>query len=68
VLEDDIITSRYFLKNIFNDGLNVYKEASQVYAINSYMFPIQTDKVDTFFVALATSTWVGNMGRSLECI
>lgn len=56
VLEDDIITSPYFLK-FLNEGLEMYQESKNVIAINSYMFPIQTDRVDTFLSPLATSTW-----------
>ncbi len=56
VLEDDIVTSRYFLK-FLNDGLDVYEATSQVYAINSYMFPIQTERIDTFLSPLATTSW-----------
>jgi hypothetical protein len=56
VLEDDLITSRYFLKYC-NNGLELYKDAPNVYAINGYQFPIKTDKVDTFLCPLATSSW-----------
>jgi hypothetical protein len=56
VLEDDIITSPYFLQYL-NEGLEMYQESKNVIAINSYMFPIQTDRVDTFLSPLATSTW-----------
>lgn len=56
VLEDDIITSPYFL-TFLNDGLKVYQDSGNVYAINSYMFPIDTDEVTTFLSPLGTSTW-----------
>lgn len=56
VLEDDIITAPYFLK-FLNEGLEMYQESKNVIAINSYMFPIKTDRVDTFLSPLATSTW-----------
>jgi hypothetical protein len=56
VLEDDIITSPFFLTYL-NEGLEVYKDARHVYAINGYMFPIETQRIDTFLSPLATSTW-----------
>lgn len=56
VLEDDIVTSPYFLK-FLNDGLELYQNSANVYAINSYMFPIETKEVTSFLCPLATSTW-----------
>lgn len=56
VLEDDLVTSPYFL-TFLNEGLEMYQERKNVIAINSYMFPIQTDRIDTFLSPLATSTW-----------
>jgi len=56
VLEDDILTSRYFLKYL-NDGLELYEDMKNVYAVNSYMFPIATEEATTFLSPLATSTW-----------
>ncbi|MES2567375.1 MAG: glycosyltransferase family 2 protein [Bacteroidota bacterium] len=56
VLEDDIITSPFFLKYM-NDGLNTYENSANVYAINSYMFPVNFDKTTTFLSPLATGSW-----------
>ena len=56
VLEDDLITSPYFL-TYCNDGLDLYENDSNVYAINGYQFPIDVEKVDTFLCPLATSSW-----------
>jgi hypothetical protein len=56
VLEDDIITSPYFLK-FLNDGLNLYENSGNVYSINSYMFPIECKEATTFLSFLATSSW-----------
>jgi hypothetical protein len=56
VLEDDIITSPYFLRYL-NDGLQVYEKVNNVYAVNAYMFPIATDTATTFLSPLGTSTW-----------
>lgn len=56
VLEDDIVTSPHFLQYL-NEGLDLYRENKQVYAINAYMFPIKTERIDTFLSPQATSTW-----------
>ena len=56
VLEDDILTSPYFLA-FLNDGLEVYKNQSNVYAINSYMFPVETKEITTFLSPIATTSW-----------
>ncbi len=56
VLEDDIVTAPYFLR-FLNDGLNLYQNSANVYSINSYMFPIEFNKVTTFLSPLATSSW-----------
>lgn len=56
VLEDDIITSPFFLQYL-NDGLRVYEKVDNVYAVNAYMFPIQTKSATTFLSPLGTSTW-----------
>ncbi|HEY9005599.1 MAG TPA: glycosyltransferase [Ohtaekwangia sp.] len=56
VVEDDLITSPYFLKYL-NDGLRVYEKSKGVYAVNSYMFPMEVEVATTFLSPLATSTW-----------
>jgi len=56
VLEDDIITSPYFLKYM-NEALERYEEEKKVMHISGYMFPIKTDGLpDTFFLK-PTSCW-----------
>lgn len=50
VLEDDIVTSKYFLKYM-NDALELYKESSQVMSVSGYMYPIEKGKLsETFFI------------------
>ena len=50
VLEDDIVTSRYFLKYM-NDALEIYKDAPQVMNISGYMYPLVTaDLPEAFFM------------------
>jgi hypothetical protein len=56
VLEDDLLTSPYFLEYC-NEGLEMYQDDTNVYAINAYQFPIQSAKTDTFLCPLATSSW-----------
>ncbi|MDJ1471636.1 glycosyltransferase [Xanthocytophaga flava] len=56
VLEDDLITSPFFL-HYMNEGLEMYQSVSNVYAINGYMFSVDTAEIDTFLCPLATSSW-----------
>ncbi len=56
VLEDDLITSPYFLK-FLNDGLVIYENESNIYSINGYMFNIKTDRIDNIISPLACSSW-----------
>jgi hypothetical protein len=56
VLEDDLITAPYFL-TYCNEGLDLYKDVSNVYSINGYQFPMQVDEADTFLSPQATSSW-----------
>jgi len=54
VLEDDMVTSPYFLKYM-NDGLNLYADEEKVISIHAYSFPID-DLPETFFIKGA-SCW-----------
>jgi len=61
VLEDDIITSPYFLKYM-NDGLNIYENEEKVISIHAHQFPISPIGLpDTFFIKGAScqgwATW-----------
>ncbi len=56
VLEDDIVTSAYFL-TFMNEGLELYADVSNVYSVNGYMFEIKTEIIDTILSPLATSSW-----------
>jgi hypothetical protein len=40
VLEDDLVTSPYFLK-FMNDGLNIYEEEEKVISVHGYVYPIK---------------------------
>ncbi|MGC8770561.1 MAG: glycosyltransferase family A protein [Brevinematia bacterium] len=52
VLEDDIVTSKYFL-DFMNDALNYYEDKKEVWHISGYNYPvsIQTEE-DTYFSSL----------------
>lgn len=49
VLEDDLVTSPYFLK-FMNDGLDFYADDSRVIALHGYMFPVAVTLPETFFL------------------
>jgi hypothetical protein len=49
VLEDDLVTSPYFLKYM-NDGLEKYKNEQQVISIHGYVYPIEETLAETFFL------------------
>jgi hypothetical protein len=48
VLEDDLVTSPYFLQ-FMNDGLRVYKKMANVASIHGYVYPID-ELPETFFL------------------
>lgn len=60
VLEDDLITSSYFLKYM-NDGLSRYTLNKEVISISSYIYPIKKKLPETFFIkgadCLGWGTW-----------
>lgn len=49
VMEDDIVTSAYFLKYM-NDGLDMYSRDEQVVSIHGYMYPTGESLPETFFL------------------
>lgn len=49
VLEDDMITSKYFL-SYMNDALNYYKNNEKVISIHAYTFPTMVPLPETFFL------------------
>lgn len=61
VLEDDIVTSKWFLKYM-NDGLTIYKNQGKVMSINGYALPMDTTGIpETYFLKFADcwgwATW-----------
>jgi hypothetical protein len=55
VLEDDLITSRYFLR-FMNDGLLKYEDESNVISVAGYLYPVKKRMPETFFIK-ATPCW-----------
>lgn len=49
VLEDDIVTSPYFLKYM-NDALDLYEHEEQVISVHGYMYPVLEKMPETFFL------------------
>lgn len=49
VLEDDLVTSKYFL-SFMNGALEFYKDESKVISIHGYIYPIKSDLPGTFFI------------------
>lgn len=50
VLEDDIITGKYFL-TYMNEALNKYKNEEKAYAVSGWYYPIRTEKSESFFLS-----------------
>lgn len=49
VLEDDLVTSPFFLK-FMNDALTCYEDEDRVAAIHGYTFPLKISLPETFFL------------------
>jgi hypothetical protein len=49
VLEDDLVTSPYFL-NYMNEGLEKYRDDQRVISIHGYIYPVEQVLPDTFFL------------------
>ena len=49
VLEDDLVTSPFFLKYM-NDGLDYYRDEEQVISIHGYIYPVDAKLPETFFL------------------
>jgi len=60
VLEDDLVTSPFFLTYI-NDGLKIYENDERVASIHSYIYPVKKELPDYFFLrgadCLGWATW-----------
>jgi hypothetical protein len=49
VVEDDLVTSPYFLKYM-NDGLEIYEKNEEVISIHGYIYPVRQKLPETFFL------------------
>jgi hypothetical protein len=49
VVEDDLITSRYFLRYM-NEGLKLYENDDKVISIHGYIYPVKRKLPETFFL------------------
>jgi hypothetical protein len=49
VVEDDLVTSKHFLKFV-NDGLDLYEYEEKVISIHGYMYPVRHPLPETFFL------------------
>ncbi len=49
VLEDDLVTSKYFLK-FMNEGLEFYQNIEEVISIHGYVYPVNEVLPQTFFL------------------
>jgi len=49
VIEDDLITSPYFL-SYMNQALDMYRDVEKVVCINAYFYPVGTDVPEFFFL------------------
>ena len=49
VLEDDMVTSRYFLKYM-NEALEYYENEDRVISIHGYIYPVKKELPNTFFM------------------
>ena len=49
VLEDDLVTSPFFLRYM-NEALKLYRDAGQVVSIHGYAYPVKAELPETFFL------------------
>lgn len=56
VLEDDLVTSPYFLK-FLNDALEFYKDEKKVWHISGWNYPIDTDCLEDIFLWRVMNCW-----------
>ena len=56
VLEDDLVTSKYFLR-FMNDALHIYESNAGIMQVNGYMFPIKTVGTGSAIILPMISSW-----------
>jgi hypothetical protein len=52
VVEDDLITSPYFLQYM-NEALDLYQDCEEVISIHGYMYPVKKEVPESFFIKTA---------------
>lgn len=65
VLEDDLITSKYFLKYM-NNALNLYHVENDVACISGYIYPVSQKLPETFFIKGADCWGWGTWKRAWD--
>lgn len=63
VVEDDILTSKYFLR-FMNDALNKYENEEKIMAVSGYWFPVNTGRVHPFFLCTGVGWGWGTWARA----
>ena len=66
VLEDDLVTSPYFLKYM-NDGLRLYERDDTVASIHGYLLPLPVKVPETFFLRGADCWGWATWQRAWRC-
>jgi hypothetical protein len=65
VLEDDLVTTPYFLR-FMNDALDLYEHEESIISIHGYMYPVMENLPETFFLRGADcwgwATWKRGWG------
>ena len=56
VLEDDLVTSPYFLK-FMNEALEFYKNEKKVWHISGWNYPIESEELEDIFLWRAMNCW-----------
>ncbi|MEP0823428.1 MAG: glycosyltransferase [Ignavibacterium sp.] len=67
VLEDDLVTSPYFLRYM-NDGLHLYAADSEVVSVHGYVYPVSVPLPETFFLRGADCWGWGTWKRGWETL
>ena len=65
VLEDDIVTSPFFLRYM-NEGLEFYRNETKVACIHGYLYPLKAKLPETFFLQGADNWGWGTWKRGWE--
>jgi hypothetical protein len=66
VLEDDLVTSRWFLR-FMNEGLAFYADEPRVASIHGYVYPVNDELPETFFIRGADCWGWATWDRAWAC-